>query len=387
MWELKVVDPSGIEGSVILDSRENPHISYLVTPFDGTHRIELEYAFWTGANWNMSTVDPSIGTSHSSLVLDSLDHPHISYINGSHNGNSLIYASLNGSVWDKQIIDQGNLSSVSIALDSKYQPHLSYVKNDTLNYAKLNNSAWTIQTVDPQNLQFFSSYVALDTNDQPQIIYTELSLTKFNIRYASWTGSEWQVHTEFSNATIVGNVVLDSDRRVNLVYVRHESASGETLVYAYWNGSGWASQTVAGSPYPYHEPLIALDPLNKPHIFFYKEEEVENSPSEVVIYAQWSGSSWAYLRVFDRLSVSTFNGIPITVSSMVIDSHNRLHVTTFITVGTFHGALRDGNLTYATLENTSTISNSLFLAVATAIIATVVFAVLVLVYRKRKNKI
>lgn len=206
LWRSHVIDPYGKDGSIALDSQDNPHISF----HSGS---ALKYASWTGTNWTIQTVDPA--GSSGPLVLDSQDRPHIGYIvNG-----ILIYASWDGSTWNKQIVDQDGVGYVSLALESNDKPHLSYLKDGALKYAELNNSAWTIQTVDSQGPKVDRTYIALDKNDSVQIIYTENIDYSYNIKYASRTGAEWHMQTAFSGASVFGNMVLDSHGRPHLLYV------------------------------------------------------------------------------------------------------------------------------------------------------------------------
>ena len=76
-----------IESSIALDSVNNPHISY----FDLTN-VDLKYAVRNGSSWDIETVD-SVGAvgGFNSLVLDSANNPHISYLD--YTNNVLKYAS------------------------------------------------------------------------------------------------------------------------------------------------------------------------------------------------------------------------------------------------------------------------------------------------------
>lgn len=75
-WHIETVDSAGYVGkqsSIALDSTNKPHISY----YDATNNA-LKYAYKDDSGWHIMTVDSS-GGNFTSLVLDSKDFPHISY--------------------------------------------------------------------------------------------------------------------------------------------------------------------------------------------------------------------------------------------------------------------------------------------------------------------
>jgi hypothetical protein len=119
---------------LVLDDNGRPHISY----FDGANTA-LKYAYWDGLSWQTEIVDNdgSVGW-HTSLALDSSDHPQISYYERG-STYDLKHARWNGLNW--QIAPVDSMAEVgrfpSIALDSNDQPHISYYDytNDKLKYA------------------------------------------------------------------------------------------------------------------------------------------------------------------------------------------------------------------------------------------------------------
>ena len=118
----------------------------------------MKYASWTGSTWNEQTIDHSNrvnGFNYISLVLDSRGTPHVSYSCSQLESNyTLNYAVWNGSEWNIQAIDHSSLTSGianSLALDSHGNLHISYINGD-LKYAtsasqQVGTDASTIQKV------------------------------------------------------------------------------------------------------------------------------------------------------------------------------------------------------------------------------------------------
>ena len=66
-WNLQEVDKTGFGGSdscLVLDSSNNPHISYT----DDEGNVNLKYASWNGVEWNIQTVDSTRNVRYSRLV-------------------------------------------------------------------------------------------------------------------------------------------------------------------------------------------------------------------------------------------------------------------------------------------------------------------------------
>ena len=133
----------GEYSSLVLDSSENPRISYasFVTPTNG----DLKYAFCDSGctipgNWTTATVDTAGNTGKdTSLALDSSENPHIAYYRLDQ-GN-LLYAKHNGTSWTIETVDSaGDVGEFcSLSLDGNNDPHISYYdfNNEDLKYALL----------------------------------------------------------------------------------------------------------------------------------------------------------------------------------------------------------------------------------------------------------
>src|SRR5215831_18133086 len=102
-WRIDTVDSAaaGHFSSLKIDKDGNAHVAY-TTDEDGT---PLKYSFWDHRldRWFTMVVDH--GASFTSLVLDSKQHPHISYADaGGSKGAKLRYAYWDGTTWKKMPI-------------------------------------------------------------------------------------------------------------------------------------------------------------------------------------------------------------------------------------------------------------------------------------------
>lgn len=215
-WVPNVQD--GAITSIALDSQERPHISYVDANHDPAHSMtcggevcvrnyQLMHTSWNGTAWNTEAVDPDYNggsyTRHglySSLALDSLDHPHISYFSYWNQAcadlagvpigggpacdyflyGKLKYASYNGSVWSTRTVDDSTVSVglySSLEIDVHGNPHISYMdwKNGFLRYATSSGGSYWLKSIpDRQNSDTgrFSS-LALDSKGFPRIVYMD----------------------------------------------------------------------------------------------------------------------------------------------------------------------------------------------------------------------
>ena len=141
---------SGDEGyylSLALDDNNLPHISYV--RWYNPNGIDLKYAFYDGNIWNISVVNNSLWNSETSRALDNNNTPRISYSGGDSSYTYLKYATLIGSTWQFENIDQ-NGRFTALAIDSQNHPHIAYQQTevDDFKYAYFNGTSWSLQTID-----------------------------------------------------------------------------------------------------------------------------------------------------------------------------------------------------------------------------------------------
>jgi hypothetical protein len=282
VWQIETVDTAGyhIGGhiTIALDSSGDPHITYRDYISE-----DLKYAKRDGASWQIKIVDSADFVGEwTSMALDSSDYPCISYWDGTNSG--LKYAKWDGASWQIEIVDSSGFVGEwpSIALDSSGYPHISYhdTTNSALKYAKWDGSSWQIETVDSNGFVGYQNSIALDSSDYPLISY----YGNYDLKYAKWDGASWQIETVDSSAGHVGmwpSIALDSSDYPCISYYVEYSA----LKYAKWDGSSWQIETVDSAGSVGSWTSIALDSSDNPHISY------KDNTNHDLKYAKWSGNS------------------------------------------------------------------------------------------------
>ncbi len=340
-WKIETVDDSGDVGrynSITLDSDNNPHISYL-------GNSTLKYAKWDGKSWNIETVDSGYRHtgSFSSIALDSNDRPHIGYF-GITVGD-LKYAKFIDNEWEIQTVDScGTVGRhVSLALDSDDNPHMSYhhqyeyydggvnTTND-LKYARWTGSQWELETVDgPGNVGYHTS-IALDSDDYPHISYESNN----TLKYAKWNGYSWDIETiEDPGYMYSTSIALDSNDRPYISY-----SGNFSLKYAEYTGANWHIETVYSIPgWGVGEGTsIALDQNDNPHISCRGRDQKHDN---AIIYVKWNGNKW----INETVAVGGSD------TSITLDSNDNPHISYW------DWNRENGYLKYATLvEDNGTLS-------------------------------
>lgn len=235
----------GVDSSLAVDSGNSPHIAH------PNGNEDLLYRWWSGTQWNISTVGwgPHFG-SDPSLALNSSNIPHISFYTGWPEYHGLRYAYRTGSNWDIQTVDAGDTGKGnSLALDALGNPHISYcgLNSGSIRYAVWTGAAWSVSTVtEITNGSCEKTSLALDSTDSPHIGYAvRLGPTDYEVRYAWWTGSNWEIHLVDQRGGQGVSMALDSSNVPRLSYF--DETTGD-LLYSYKGGSAWYRQLIDNGP-------------------------------------------------------------------------------------------------------------------------------------------
>jgi hypothetical protein len=309
-WLVEIVDDFGVVGfdpSIALDTAGNPHISYTRDGYG------LKYAMWDGSAWQTEYVSqttygwmgwPSVvvdgdDTRHltfsyaslpciyycvsdewgvwaleqvatgtfSSLALDQYGQPGFAYY--SDGGDNLWFARKTGTGWELfPVDDQGDVGQFcSFRIGSDGSLHIAYT-GDGAKYAFSENGVdWEVSYVDSSpGPTYRGTSLALDSQDRPRITYN----TGTEVRYACWTGTEWQIETIDAMDTSAWeygtSLALDQWDRPCVAYC---SGAGGWVMYASDDGTGWASDSVGELGSLSGDPDLVLDSAGQPHIAFY----------------------------------------------------------------------------------------------------------------------
>ena len=301
VWVKEIVDDfehpglGGVGSVLALDSHEYPHIVYYAEDYRG-----VKHANWTGAGWNIETVDCCRHIPWgSSLAIDNSDYPHISYgyqhrVNGP---SELRYARWDGSAWINETVDSaidtGRVSA--LVLDSSGHPQIAYLKITTffpqiecdLRYARWDGSKWQLEVVEHVPNWIGEISLGLDSIGHPHMSYSAKVDENFTLKYASWNGSAWIIETVDSQDDVgqQNSLALDSSDRPHIAY---NDVTNEDLKHASWNETGWRIEVVdsggdTGLGLYGREPSIALDDLDRPHIAYW---------GIGTMYAWWNVLGW-----------------------------------------------------------------------------------------------
>ena len=282
-WYIEVIDGAVAHPSIVLDVNGNPHVCYYDS---GDH--DLKYAYHDGVSWNVETVDAGVGMDdwvETCIALDSNGNPHISYYDFSNNTNhDLKYAYYDGS-WHKITIDTGWPNGYcgsrnSIVVDGSDTPHISYSEDysDQVKYAYYDGTSHPT-VVDAVGSDNPPNSIALDSNDSLYISYTRGVSPALG--YAYRDGS-WNT-TGVASGGGEPSIALDS---ADYAHIAHRS--GYDLMYTYFDGAIWNTETVDGDTGPSvgKWPSLAFGCDDHRHISYY------DATARALKYAYHDGGIW-----------------------------------------------------------------------------------------------
>jgi hypothetical protein len=227
-WKIRTVGDA-VSSVMKLDSNNQPHICYSTGD-------SLRYTFWNGNSWiNETLVTKDHVGQYLSLALDTNDQPHICYFEYKNTENftdgSLKYSWFSGTEWQTTTVDnEVDGLDINLVLDRSNQPHISYSNKYapySLNYAILEDGLWRITKIDPTTLVGTFSSLALDNNDQPHIVYCDITNNTYDtslgmLKYAWLSRTVWKT-TAIDSGFGDFSLTLDKNNRPHVSYINPQS--------------------------------------------------------------------------------------------------------------------------------------------------------------------
>jgi hypothetical protein len=206
-WNVQQIDPGAglieFNCSVAIGSDGIPQVSwYQYSSPDSPYYLHIKYAELVNGVWQARTLDYEGQTGKwNSMVVDSQNNPHLSY--DSFLKGELKSAYNDGKQWKVSVIDsreaeRGNGAynrgmGNSILVNSKNLGQIAYEYDDTLLYAWQTDTGWRHEVVD--HISTTGSWIgyhtrqAFDPQGRPHIVYDDAGMVK----HAYWDGTEWQI--------------------------------------------------------------------------------------------------------------------------------------------------------------------------------------------------
>ena len=233
-WEIMTVDQVGIgmDINLVLDSHDQPHVSYSDKT---THNFR--YAVLENGSWNITPIDSASEVTSSSLALDSNDRPHIAYSDITN--DTLKYARFTGTNWEIMTVDSGFADS-SLVLDQNDRPHIAYCANGYLKYAVLESVEVTSSPPlrEPLNLKATIGNGNVTLSWSPPSLNAGQPISNYKVYRGTASGSESFLAIA-GNATTYTDVTVDNDLdyyyRVSAVNSEGEGAKSNQATVATLN--------------------------------------------------------------------------------------------------------------------------------------------------------
>jgi hypothetical protein len=289
-WECQTVESQGQVGqhtSIAICPEGLPHISYTgnVAGAPGV----LRYAFNDGVLWHIEPVDDQSGMHqlgrYNSLKIDDSGNSHISYPDRDYVGSDcdLRYGLRDSSGWHLQTVDDvgycGNYTS--LALDELARPHISYFGSPDLRYAFWNGSEWHLETVatpeDPELETGLHTSLVLDGIGNAYIghvfdWWAGPPDIGFGVRVADNSATEWRIDDieEWLNSETMTSIALDPLGRLHIVYW-YGTYEEHVLRLAWFDGGRWRVESITSdSPtLDIDYASIAIDADGNRHVTYY----------------------------------------------------------------------------------------------------------------------
>lgn len=203
--------------------------------------------------------------------------------------------------WQRDIAaSAGNAGNhLDIAIDSRGRPHFSHFEENqqTINYAHWDGIRWYRETVAETSSFNAETLIALDQQDQPQLLY-RTGISEWN--YIRRSGEQWQPVATLEAQT-VADMLVDTNGRLVVAYENDSSK----LSVARRLGDAWQSSEIDSRLLDEVQAALLAGAGDELHLAY-----VADNPWEIV-YARFDGSTWNGELVSEASTFATFAQIDL----------------------------------------------------------------------------
>jgi len=307
-WTIETVDTTSGGSSGVdlkLDSTGTPRVAY-------NPPTEVMHAIREAGSWNTSYVASKYwGTAAGDTQCLAIDKKGVSHVFFDNAG--LYHAVPAASGWSVEEVDKVTSPttwvSCQASVDSHGRLHVAYATKLFVNrpgeikYAMSNGTGWSIEKIDEGGLTAFWVSIVVDSQDNPHILYYADSYNEVRHAYRTEAGN-WVTETvEYVGFIQYGGkhgaLSIDSTDSLHAAYISSVKAEENraTLRYAVRDASGWAFETVAGSPgLKGLFTSLVVDADFRPHVSFIAVD-IRNPVSDFdddLVYAYRNDSGWSF---------------------------------------------------------------------------------------------
>jgi len=368
-WTIEVVDDApkvGEGSSIAIDSLDRPHISYYEANF--THQ---KYAYWNGENWTHEIVDYDMWTGElSNIYITENSQIHIF---SWHSSNTPKHYTLN------------NITQIWEAEDWSYRGSMDMDSNGIIYVLKYGDGTPTfIYSIDGDNenhlnqtsdgnemwiYPYWLDYATVVTDDENNL-HSFLRIRMANLNYTEefrayyygvYVDGQWNfemvanISSNMDSYWSIRNILMEIDS-TGSPHICYYDGNVDVIKHKYKDNSEWVTETVANGSAS--DISMAIDSNDKIYLSYY------NTSGSDLMVSQKDGDNW-YTMALDT------GGVVGKSNSIVIDSNDGVHISYYDS--------SNGNLKYAFRSN----ENITPLLVLDVLIISTIF---VWVFWYRKNK-
>lgn len=344
-WFVFDVD-AGVKPALALDSRGNPHISYMLEDIPGFVR----HGVWRAASADFAISEVETGYFYGplDLAMDNADIPHIAYHD--HDSQEQTLARLIDGVWEIiRLAHPGHDGwDNAIVIDADDRVHLSSVDPAQFNgsgieYTVWDANGWNVIDIGSGPVDYeHGTSIALDAAGNPHIVFHDHVAR--DLKYAHLTGDIWMIETVEAQGDVgrFASLQLDATGKPRISYFRNDDDGTGAIRYARWDGSDWEISTVdavqnvtLGFVGARNMTSLALGDDDAPHIAFCDETTLKYAVLR-------NGFNWDVETIIE---IEEGENILGQLTSLKLDANGRAHIAFHDVTGTNP---LNGNVKYAT---------------------------------------